>query len=184
MKKTLGIAFVALLIAAPSFAQKVAIDYAHDFDFESIKTFEYVDTKESNSGNDLMARRIETMIKKELVEGGLTEVTEKPDIYVTYHATTSERRSYNTTNFGYGGHWGGYYGWGGPGIGSSTTQERVYTDGTLIIDAYDAAEKKMVWRGTGTVTIKDNPEKQIRQIDKILKKIGKKWEKILKGKGK
>ena len=38
--------------------------------------------------------------------------------------------------------------------------------------------------GTGMVTVKSKPEKQIKQIDKILDKIGNKWDKILAGKGK
>jgi hypothetical protein len=41
-----------------------------------------------------------------------------------------------------------------------------------------------VWRGTGTVTVKDKPEKQIKEVDSILTKIGKKWDKITDGKGK
>ena len=182
MQKALGLAFVIALAAVPAMAQKVTIDYSHDYDFESIKTYQYVDTKESNSGNEIMARRIEDMIKKELREGRLSEVTENPDIYVTYHMTTQERTSYNTTNYGYGGYWGGWYGWGG--MGSSTTTAVNYTDGTLIIDAYDAAEKKMIWRATGTVTVKAKPEKQVKQVEKILTKIGKRWEKILAGMGK
>ena len=64
------------------------------------------------------------------------------------------------------------------------TRGRNYTEGTLIIDAYDSAEKKMIWRATGTVTVKDSPEKQAKQVEKILTKIGKKWDKILAGKGK
>ncbi len=63
-------------------------------------------------------------------------------------------------------------------------REYNYTEGTLIIDGYDSKEKKMVWRGTGTVTVKDNPEKRSKQIDKILHKLGSKWDKILKNKGK
>jgi hypothetical protein len=169
-------------------AQKVTIDYAHDFDFDSINSFQYVDTMESNvKGNEIMAKRVEDMIKKELREGGLTEVQENPDIYVTYHFTTEERTSYQTTNFGYGGYGAGWGGWGYGGMGgmgTSTTQAINYTDGTLIIDAYDSTEKKMVWRGTGTVTVKAKPEKQIKQVENILKKIGKKWDKILEGKGK
>ena len=43
---------------------------------------------------------------------------------------------------------------------------------------------KMIWRGAGTVTVKSKPEKQQKQIDKILDKLGKKWAKILAGKGK
>ena len=131
----------------------------------------------------MMATRVMSMIKKELREGGLTEVAENPDIYVTYHFTTEERTSYTTTNFGYGGYHGGWYGWGGS-MGSSTTQQYNYTDGTLIIDAYDGNEKKMIWRASGTVTVKAKPEKQTRQVQSILEKIGKKWQKILAGMGK
>lgn len=184
MKKALGLIFVLALVATPAMAQKVNIDYAHDFDFDSIKTFQYVDTQESNvKGNQMMADRVVNIIKKELREGGLTEVQENPDIYVTYHFTTEERTSYQTTNFGYGGYGGGWYGWGG-GMGSSTTQQINYTDGTLIIDAYDSTDKKMIWRATGTVTVKAKPEKQIKQVENILTKIGKRWDKILEGKGK
>ena len=193
MKKALGMIFVLALAATPAMAQKVTVDYAHDFDFSGVKTFQYVDTQESNSKNDLMAGRIVEMIKKELREGGLTEVQDNPDLFVTYHVTTEEMSSFNTTSMGYGGYggygdgwggWGGYGGYGMGGMGSSTTYETKYTEGTLILDGYDPTDKKLVWRGTGTVTIKDKPENQIKQVDKILKKIGAKWDKILAGKGK
>jgi hypothetical protein len=192
MKKVLGLVFVLALAATPALAQKVTVDYAHDFDFSGVKTFQYVDTEESNSKNELMASRIEGLIKKELREGGLTEVQENPDLYVTYHVTTEEMSSFNTTSMGYGGYggygpgWGGWggYGYGGMGMASSTTYETKYTEGTLIIDGYDPAEKKLVWRGTGTVTVKAKPDKQIKQVENILAKIGKKWDKILEGKGK
>jgi hypothetical protein len=69
-------------------------------------------------------------------------------------------------------------------MASSTTYETKYTEGTLIIDGYDPADKKLVWRGTGTVTVKSKPEKQIKQVEKILTKIGAKWDKILAGQGK
>jgi hypothetical protein len=185
MKKVIGSVVVAVLMAVPGFAQKVQIDYAHDFDFESVKTFQYVITPDSDiTGNDLMADRVISMIKQEMREGGLKEVSVEPDIYLTYHFTTAERKSYTTTHLGYGGHWGGWGGWGGPTMGSSTTSERSYTEGTLIIDAFDSKEKKMTWRGTGTVTLKTKPEKQIKQVDNILAKLGDKWDKILAGKGK
>jgi len=189
MKRTHAFILVLALVlaAVPAMAQKVNVDYAHDFDFDSIKTFQYVDTADSNLDNSLMAERVVSMLKKELGEGGLTEVDSNPDILVTYHATTQENRSFNTTSMGYGGyggHHGGWGGWGGGGMGSSMTRETTFTEGTLIIDAYDPSDKKMIWRGTGTVTVKSKPEKQIKQIDKIFHKIGKKWDKILKGKGK
>lgn len=187
MRKALGLIFVMALITTPAMAQKVTIDYAHDFDFKAVKTFQYVDTADSNVKNPLMADRVTSMLKQQLAEGGLKEVTENPDVYVTYHFTSQENTSYNTTSVGYGGY-GGFYGrwggWGMPGMASSTTYATTYTEGTLIFDAYEPGDKKLVWRGTGTVTVKDKPENQIKQVDKILSKLGDKWDKILAGKGK
>jgi hypothetical protein len=191
MKKVLGLIFVLALASTPAMAQKVNIDYAHDFDFKSVKTFQYVDTKDSNVKNQLMADRIEEMIKKEMREGGTVEVQSDPDIYITYHVTTEENTRYNTTSMGYGGYGGYYGGWGGygrhggyGGMGTTSTTATNYTMGTLIIDAYEPNDKKMVWRATGTIEVKAKPEKQIKQVENILTKIGKKWDKILAGQGK
>jgi hypothetical protein len=182
MKRIFGLMIIFGLGATPAFAQKVYIDYAHDFDFGSVETYQFVDTEESNSKNPLMHDRIVGAIKRELNDNG-REVSENPDLYITYHITTQENTRYNTTHFGYGGYGGGWYGWGGS-MGTSTTTATNYTVGTLIIDAYEPNEKKMIWRGTGTVTVKAKPEKQMKQVDNILKKLGKRWDKILAGEGK
>jgi hypothetical protein len=187
MRRTLGLMILAGLVAIPASAQKVAIDYAHDFDFEAVKSFEYVDTMETNATESLMAGRVRDMIIKELEEGGLQQVDSDPDLYVTYHFTSKENVQFSTTSFGYGGYgpgWGGWgYGYGG-GMGSSTTTATTYTVGTLIIDGYEPTEKNLVWRGTGTVNVKDKPEKRVKQVEKILAKLGKRWDKIHAGEGK
>ena len=193
MKKIFGLLLVLAVVAGPSIAQKITIDYAHDFDFELVKTFTYVETKDSNVGNDLTDNRLKDAIIRELTEGGAKQVDSNPDLYLTYHVTTKDNTVFNTTSYGYGGYgpgWGGYgrygYGYGyGYGMGGmdSTTRAYTYTDGTLIIDAYDPATKQLVWRGTGTVTLKSKPEKQAKQVDKILTKMGDKWDKILKNQG-
>lgn len=192
MRKTIGLLIVLGLVATPALAQKVTVDYAHEFDFEKVKTFQYVDTPESNAQNQLVDGRIRDAIIRELTDGGLRQVESDPDLFITYHVTSEENTVYNTTATGFGGYggyyggWGGYggYGYGGMGMASATTTSYTFTEGTLIIDAYEPGEKKMVWRGTGTVTVKENPEKLSKQIDKILRKIGKKWDKILHNKGK
>jgi hypothetical protein len=186
MKKTLGLLIVLGLASTPALAQKITIDYAHDFDFSTVRTFQYVETKDTDSKDPLMDERIEKAIMGNLSDG-LKQVESNPDIYVTYHVTTQNNTVLNTTSFGYGGWGAGWGGWGmggGVGMGSSTTTASTYTDGTLIIDAYDSTEKKMVFRGTGTVTLKAKPEKQIQQIDKILTKMDAKWQKIRVNQGK
>lgn len=195
MKKLLLLLCAVVLITSCTSVKKVTVDYAHEYDFIPVKTYQYLDTGESNAKNPLMANRITSLIRKELREGGLTEVNENPDIIVTYHVTTRENTTYNTTYMGYGGYggygpgWGGYGGYGyyggyGGGMGSSMTYATTYTEGTLILDAYDPESKNVVWRGTGTVTVGDTPEKQVKQVEAILAKIGGKWDRILAGKGK
>jgi aryl-phospho-beta-D-glucosidase BglC (GH1 family) len=183
MKKMLQALFVVLVASTPALAQKITIDYAHEFDFSSVETFQYIQTKESNVPDEFTDNRIRNAIIRELHEGGLMSASSDPDLYVTYHLTSKENTVFTTTGFGYDGFHGGWGAWG-DGMGSATTTATTYTEGTLIIDAYGPDEKKMVWRGTGTVTVKSKPEKQQKQIVKILARLGKKWDKILAGEGK
>ena len=187
MKRMLFLIIALLVIATPSIAQKITIDYAHDFDFGAVKTFSYVDTGDTNAESDLTHNRVRDAIIRELKEGGLQQVDSDADLYITYHVATQDNTVFNTTTFGYGGWGAGWGGWGygyGGGMGSSTPTATTYTDGTLVIDAYEPGEKKMVWRGTGTVTLKAKPDKVYKQVDKILAKMGNKWDKILKNEGK
>lgn len=182
MKKTLLLLVALGMVATPALAQKVTVDYAKGFDFKSVKTFQYTDTKDTNANNELMDGRVKDAIVRELTEGGLKQVDADPDIHVTYHYSSKDDTVHNTTSFGYGGVGMGWGGWGG-GMKTSMTTTSTFTEGTLIIDAYDSTDKKMVWRGTGTVTVKSKPEKQAKQIDKILSKLGDRWDKILAGQG-
>ncbi len=52
MKRMFVLAAALAVMATPSIAQKITIDYAHDFDFSGVKTFTYVDTGDTNTPND------------------------------------------------------------------------------------------------------------------------------------
>ena len=180
MKRTLGWLIGLLLVTAPVYAQKIDIDYAHDYDFEKVKTFAYVDTKETNHPNQLMDGRIKAAIIEQLKEIGLEQAENDADLYITYHIKTSENTVFNTTGFARGGMGRGWGGWGG-GAAMVTTTATTYTDGTLIVDASEPDENKLVWRGASTVTIKANPAKQADQIEKVVTKMGQRWARILDG---
>jgi hypothetical protein len=184
MKARLGLTIVLALLATPALAQRITIDYDKDFDFDKVETFAYVETKDSDASDQLIDGRIEAAIVKELTEGGLRQVESDADLFVTYHLTTKENTVLNTTGYGYGGYGGGWGRYGGVGMTSATTTVSTYTEGTIIVDAYEPGEKKMVWRGTGTVTVKSKPEKQTKQISNIMTKMGDKWDKILAKQGK
>jgi hypothetical protein len=171
-----------LLIASPALAQKITIDYAEEHDFGKVETFAYVVTEDTNSADPLMDERIKEAIIRELTAGGLKQVDADGDLMVTYHLASQQQLSLNTTTYGYGGYGRGWRGYRG-GFGGATTTATTYTEGTLIVDAYEPGEKNMVWRGTGTVTLKAKPEKRAQQINKIMTKMGKKWMKILDKQG-
>ena len=108
MKRMFGLLFVLAVIATPSLGQKITIDYAHDFDFEAVKTFTYFETEDTKVGNDLTDSRLQSAIVKELKEGGLEQVDSGGDVYVTYHVATKDNTVLNTNHFGYGGYGPGW----------------------------------------------------------------------------
>ena len=176
------------VVATPAFAQKVVLDYAHHFDFQGVTTYQYVDTPETNVQSGLMDDRIVSEIGKQLAELGLKEVQDGADLIVTYHFATQDNQRFTTTTVGMGrGGWGrgwGRWGAGGMGVTTSSTQVTTFTEGTLVIDAYDPQTDTLVWRGSGTDTIKGKPEAQAKQVEAVLHKLAKRWRKILAGKGK
>ena len=127
-----------------------------------------------------MHSRIVNAIEHHLSQGGMIEVRENPDVYVTYHTNVKEEMQLHTDTFCYGAgagmRWHGGYG----GAASSTTRTYTYTKGTLIIDIWDAKSKTLVWRGSATAVIKEKPEAQVKQINKFLNKMVQKWTNMKK----
>ena len=56
--KKLTFLFVLAVASTPALAQKITIDYAHDFDFSSVETYQYQETKDTNPPNELTGNRI------------------------------------------------------------------------------------------------------------------------------
>ena len=105
---------------------------------------------------------------------GMKMVESDPDVYVTYHGDDNEQVVVDTTHYGYG-YGGGWY-WGGyGGMGTSTSRVRTYKEGTLIVDIYKAAEKELIWRGTVTGTVSENPKENEKKINKGVAKVFKKY---------
>ena len=181
--RTLGLVLAVLLLAAPALAQKIFVDYDRSVDPSKYKTFAWGPTPGPSLKEDspLMHSRIKNAIEYHLTEGGLVEDPENPDIYVTYYTDVEDEVRLDTTHMGYG--YGPGWGWspywgGGMGMGSSTTTMTKYQRGTLIIALWDAKTKKLVWRASAQAVVKQNPQKAAKQIDSVINKIVKKWQKM------
>jgi hypothetical protein len=160
-----------------------SLSYKTDFDpaidFSGYKTYMWYSGKMPDddvlSANPLVKKRVIAGIDKALKAKGYSIGTEeKCDFVVIAHAGNKEKMQ--ITNYGgYGmGRYG--YGWGGYGYGGaygSQTDVYQYDETTLVIDIYDAAKKEMVWRGTVTGVVKENPsqEEQQKNIDTVVTKM-------------
>jgi len=182
MKKIIMLCAVLTLGAAPVLAQEVHIDYDRAARLTTYKTFAWSDSPETSltDTSDMMHDRVKKMIIDAFSAGRLKYVTSDPDLYVTYHTNSKEEFRINTASFGYGypGNWQWDPSWSGS---YSVSRVTPYTQGTLIIDIWDAREKTLIWRGSASAAVAKNPEKNIKKVDKAIKKLIKKWQKMKPG---
>jgi Domain of unknown function (DUF4136) len=156
--------FLATGVAA--LAQDVKVDYDHSASFQGYKTYAWQPgTPAKNPLND---QRIIAAVDSQLMAKGLQKVTmdQNPDLVVLYHAATSTQTQYNTTSFG---GWGWGWGWGGGG--TTTTNVEQIPIGQLSVDIGDAKTKKLLWLGTASGTISDNPNKSTEKLNKAVAKM-------------
>ena len=171
----MALAFAAAVLPATAFAQQVNSDFDRSADFSKYKTFAYKVCM--NIDNPLVDKRIVAGLEGALALEGLTKADGDADVNVTYHSSTTEDVVIDTTSWGYGygpgwawGHGGYGYGYGGGPV-SSTTTVRKYTRGTLVIDIWDARTKELVWRGTASDSVSDDPQKNEKKVQKALQKL-------------
>jgi hypothetical protein len=168
-----------LLIAAPSFAQKVNVDWDRDYK-GPWETYAWVQAKDS-AQNPLIDQRIVNAINYWLTMRGRREVKqeENPNVLVTYHTNTKDEVVVTADTMGYGYGPGMYWGGGMGGMTTTTARSQTYTKGTLVVDVWDPKEKKLLFRGSGTDTVDANPEKLEKKINKIVEKMVKEFDKKL-----
>jgi len=153
--------FLYLLAAGDALAQKVAVDYDHSLDFSRFKTYSWHKVK---AGNTLWEQRITDQVDKDLQAKGWRRTTDG-QVMLTAVGSTQNRKEYETF-------YNGMPGWGWHHIGaSSTTTVENYRTGTLVLDMYDASSHRLLWRGTARDVLADNPDKNVKKLDKAIDKL-------------
>ena len=189
MKNYLAALLIGMLFLSACSSIQVTSDYDKTVDFTQFKTFEYYGWAD-NSDRILTPfdkERIEKAFGEEFRKRGLTYVKEGGDLVVALYIVTerkSETTAHTTSMGGYGGY-GGYYGygpgwgWGGGygGMGHSTTPYSTYdyTVGTLVVDVFSKADKKLIWEGVGTKTVDDDPQTRDDSTPKAIAAIMKQY---------
>jgi hypothetical protein len=167
--KLLSAAFTGWLLVLPALAvaQDVKVDYDKAFNFSPVKTYSI--KVGTTWGNDLSQRRVLTEFDEAIAAEGWKNVADgQEDIQVILHGATQTKQSASTFYSGMGGY--GYRGFGG-GTGTASTVVSEYRVGTLVVDMFDAKSKNLVFRGTAEDEISDNPEKNVKKLDKASTKM-------------
>jgi Domain of unknown function (DUF4136) len=158
MKRHVIIALaLAALTAGVVYAQHVTTDSDPAAPFATYKTYAW--TPGTASAISLTEQRIHDGVNAQLQGKGMTQVDSNTNVFVATHVTTHAVPQVIADGFG-------PWGFGG---GMATVQ--TYTEGSLIVDLYDATTRKMVWRGVATATVSSKPEKNAEKIDKSLMKM-------------
>ena len=165
---------VMLLFASTSSAQQVKTDYDRNANFGQYKTYSWEQVKTKDA---LDVDRVKSAVNAALAAKGWSQVDSGGDVSIIAIETTQNQQSLNTFYDGFGGGWGyrrfGGGGFGGPGEATTTTE--TYKVGTLVVDLYDAKTKQLLWRGSSSDTLSNNSNKNIKNLDKGVQKMFKKF---------
>ena len=162
--RAMYLAVALVLGAGVASAQSVHTDYDPSVNFSSFQTYYWADT-DPVPGNDILNGRIMANVDAAMARRGWMKApADQADLAVVVNVTTQQQQKLETFYTGWGG-----WGWGGWGPVETTVH--TYLKGTMVVDLFDAKTKKLVWRGTATDTVSDNPAKNEERIDKSIEKM-------------
>jgi Domain of unknown function (DUF4136) len=156
-------------IAAP--AQQVKTDYDRSANFGQYKTYSWEQVKTKDA---LDVDRVKSAVNAALAAKGWSQVDSGGDVSIIAIETTQSQQTLNTFYDGFGGGWG-WRRFGGGGFGEATTTTETYKVGTLVVDLFDAKTKQLLWRGSSSDTLSNNSNKNIKNLDKGVEKMFKKF---------
>lgn len=144
---------------------RVTVDYDPEFELEAQKSFAVVHYDREGE-NTLFNDRLIVALQKELLAKGYRKSPkEEAELLFVFHVNVEEKVDIDTDY-----HMAGFIGYGySPGMIASTRTYR-YTKGTLIIDALNPKNKKIVWRAIATDTLsrKETPQERIEYVNKVI----------------
>jgi hypothetical protein len=154
-------------LSAALFAQQVKTDYDRSVDFSQYKTYSW---QQVATKDPLYVDRIKSAVDQALTAKGLRQVPSGGDLSLVAIEATKNQQTLNTFYNGFGGGWR----WGGFGDSSTTTVDN-YKVGTLVLDMFDTQTKKLVWRGSASDALSNKSDKNIKNLDKEVQKMLKKF---------
>ena len=153
-----------LLTVGTIAAQDVKYNFMPGTDFAKYHTYRWVFIEAGGHPNQIVDAQIKQAVDSQLASKGLTKTdSEKADLYVGYQTAVDRQKQWNAYGMGGGIRWGGM----------ATASSSTIDVGTLVLDLYDPAIKKLVWTGSASKTLdpSSNQEKNQKNLDKAMEKL-------------
>jgi hypothetical protein len=166
-----GLIGMMFLFAGIASAQQVKTDFDRSTNFAQYKTYSWEKVK---TKDPLDVDRIKSAVNAVLAARGWTQVDSGGDVCIMAMEVTNTQQTLNTFYNGMGGGWG-WRRFGGGGFGEATTTTDTYKVGTVVVDLFDAKTKQLIWRGSSSDTLSNNSDKNIKNLDKGVDKMFKKF---------
>ena len=148
--RLLAAAACALVLATAGCATlRVGTDYDHQVSFATYHSFSLLAREHRGSSNPLVVQRARDAITAALMAKGFTLVSNaSPDFVVDFTIGARERMEVSSYPAPYAGPWVNVYpyGWANMYWGAAV-DVRMYREGTLAIDVFDAKTHRPVWHG-------------------------------------
>lgn len=137
--------FAALLVGAPLLAQDVNVDYNHNYRFDKMKSYSWGKVQVSDPR---LEPRVVAAVDHVIQGWGFNESAKdkKGDLIVT---AVEENRpdQYSAFYRNLPSYLNWHRSWSDGGFSESAARPRQIHGGTLVVDLYDGATGKLVWRG-------------------------------------
>jgi len=178
----LSLLVLTALVALPAAAQKTHIDFDGATAFNKYKSFQFREArKDMRRISPHMHGVVLETLREYMVDGGLAETDENPDVFVTYFVADagSLEMSLTDLDYAYGPEFRpGSYWDGGVGTRDANKKTYVFREGTVIVDVWDREREILVWRGMATKGLASDYHQNDKKLVKALAKLMKNWEKM------
>jgi hypothetical protein len=164
-----------MCLGLAAFAQDVHFDYDRSANFSAYKTYNWIDYKRVDPGDQILDQDIKRAVDAQLAGKGLRRVESGGDLVVGYQAGISQEKAFDGLGNGGWGPWAGPFGWANWGNTRVTTS--TIDVGKLTIGLFDPAAKQLVWRGVAskTLDLSKDPDKNYRTLEKSMTKLFKNY---------
>lgn len=158
--KMMAVVLMVVAVVGCASVKEINVDWDEEADFSGFKTFAF-----SDEGmpfiNEKAGVVVREMVAAELGTKGIRQVeAEEADFMVVLFPGQKHGMRVDWYSMGYMPWWGVWG--GGIGVGARATDIKI---GTMMVDIVDARLKRMVWRGTVDIEMKDDIK---RSMDRVM----------------